>query len=126
MSTKTPLTDKAILDAAHYYEAFYPFIKGKNQPVHASFARELEIKNSELSKKLNRTTRLARQSRKKILLRAAYDMLKKCQDSNFCTTPAEETVFYDEADCDGYCLAQDILTELDLPSDTKPLKNPDE
>ncbi len=59
--------------------------------------------------------------RKDILLRAAYDMLKKCADSTFVVSPMETTVFYDEADCDGSCLMGDIACELGIPEDTDPL-----
>lgn len=52
--------------------------------------------------------------RKVILLRAAYDMLKKQRDSHYVISPFETTVFYDEAECDGYCLMEDIATELNL------------
>lgn len=42
--------------------------------------------------------------RKVILLRAAFDMLRKCEDSPFVVSPMETVVFYDDADCDGSCL----------------------
>jgi hypothetical protein len=60
--------------------------------------------------------------RKTILLRAAYDMLKKCADSHYVILPMETTVFYDEADCDGSCLMDDIVSELGLPEGTEPLE----
>ena len=50
--------------------------------------------------------------RKVTLLRACRDILKKCDDSHFVVSPMEVTVFYDGADCDGYCLLEDIETEL--------------
>lgn len=50
--------------------------------------------------------------RKLVLLRACYDMLKKCSDSHAVISPMETTVFYDEADCDGHCLMEDIAIEL--------------
>ena len=52
--------------------------------------------------------------RKEVLLRACYEMLKKCADSPFVITPTETTVFYDEADCDGSCLMDDIAIELGI------------
>ena len=52
--------------------------------------------------------------RKIILLRACYDILKKCRDSHFVLSPMEITVFYDDADCDGACLMDDIAIELDI------------
>ena len=51
--------------------------------------------------------------RKTALLMACRDMLIKCRDS------METTIFYDEADCDGYCLLNDIESELeDCAADT--------
>jgi len=46
-------------------------------------------------------------SRERILLRAAYDILKKCDALG-------ETAFYDDTDCDGYCLATDIAEVLGI------------
>ena len=61
-------------------------------------------------------------NRNQILLRAAYDMLKKCHDSDYVISPMETTVFYDEADCDGHCLMEDIASELGLDEETEPLE----
>lgn len=62
-------------------------------------------------------------TRKDILLRAAFDMLKKCNDSPTVISPMETTVFYDDADCDGLCLMKDIAIELGIgiDFDEKPL-----
>lgn len=49
-------------------------------------------------------------------------MLKKCADSHYVISPMETTVFYDEADCDGSCLMDDIVSELGLPLGTEPLE----
>lgn len=51
--------------------------------------------------------------RKTILLMACRDMLLKCKDSPYVISPMETTVFYDDANCDGYCLLEDIEVELD-------------
>ena len=48
------------------------------------------------------------------LLQAAYELLKKQEKSEYTLDLLSETVFYDEADCDGYCLMEDIAIELDL------------
>lgn len=55
--------------------------------------------------------------RKDILLRAAYDLLKKCDEGSYVQDALATTVFYDEADCDGFCLMTDIasLLEIDEP-----------
>ena len=50
--------------------------------------------------------------RKDVLLKATYDLLKKCDNSPFVVDVFSEIVFYDEADCDGYCLMEDIKNEL--------------
>ena len=52
--------------------------------------------------------------RKTVLLKACYDMLKKCDESHFVTSPMETTVHYDDADCDGFCLMEDIAHELGI------------
>ena len=52
--------------------------------------------------------------RAEILLRAAYDLLKKCDSGGYIKDALTETVFYDDAECDGYCLANDIASELGL------------
>lgn len=61
------------------------------------------------------------QSRSSILLRAAYDMLKKCDDSPIVVSPMELTVFYDGTDCDGRCLMEDIAAELRIDKNEEPL-----
>ena len=48
------------------------------------------------------------------LLKAVYELLKKQEKSGYTLDLLSETVFYDEADCDGYCLMEDIAIELDL------------
>ena len=53
-------------------------------------------------------------NRKVVLLKAAYDMLKKQADSHYVINVMETTVFYDDADCDGSCLLNDIADELGL------------
>ena len=50
------------------------------------------------------------EDRKVTLLRAAYALIRKCPSAQ------ETTVYYDETDCDGYCLMDDIKAELDRPT----------
>lgn len=52
--------------------------------------------------------------RKTVLLKAAHDLLMKQHKSGYVLNLLEQTVFYDEADCDGHCLMEDIALELDL------------
>jgi len=52
--------------------------------------------------------------RKSILLNACYQLLKKQDEAVEVLNLIEETVFYDNADCDGSCLMEDIKNELDL------------
>lgn len=61
-------------------------------------------------------------NRKDILLRAAYDILKKCDESCFVISPMEICVFYDDADCDGSCLMEDIAENLNIKEGTMPLE----
>jgi hypothetical protein len=51
--------------------------------------------------------------RYKVLLKAAFDLLKKQNDSTYVLNLLAETVFYDGTDCDGYCLMNDIGYFLD-------------
>ena len=46
--------------------------------------------------------------RAKTLLRATHQLLMKQMDSFYVLNLLAETVFYDEAECDGHCLVKDI------------------
>lgn len=52
------------------------------------------------------------EDRKITLLKACRDLLKKQDNSHYVLNLLSETVFYDEADCDGHCLLEDIEIEL--------------
>lgn len=52
--------------------------------------------------------------RSKVLLKAAYDLLKKQDESYYVLNLLEETVEYDNCMCDGYCLAEDIAEYLGI------------
>lgn len=54
------------------------------------------------------------EDRKTVLLRACYEMLKKCEESHVVVSPMELTVHYDGTDCDGSCLKMDIADELGI------------
>lgn len=56
-------------------------------------------------------------ARREILLRAAFDFLRKLERDDAIGTQ----VFYDAADCDGLCLRDDIASELDIEADAEPL-----
>ena len=43
-----------------------------------------------------------------VLLKAAYDLLQKQEESYYVLNLLAETIFYDEAECDGNCLKEDI------------------
>lgn len=47
-------------------------------------------------------------NRARTLLKAAGTLLKKQEDSNYMLNLMAETVYYDEAECDGSCLLDDI------------------
>lgn len=55
--------------------------------------------------------------RKDILLRAAYDLLKRADKATYVVETLGILTHYDEADCDGYCLMDDIASELGLEKD---------
>lgn len=48
-----------------------------------------------------------------VLLKAALELLRKCDNSPYVLDVLGETAYYDEADCDGYCLMYDIRNYLD-------------
>ncbi len=52
------------------------------------------------------------EDRKVTLLKAALELLKKCNEGPYVKNALAETVFYDGTDCDGACLANDIAAEL--------------
>lgn len=55
--------------------------------------------------------------RKEVLLRACYDLLKKQTESAYVLNLLDETVYYDDCDCDGGTLMDDIAEELGLDDD---------
>jgi hypothetical protein len=57
---------------------------------------------------------LSKQDRKEVLLKAAYDLLKECDKGIYVKNALETVVFYDDAECDGFCLMEDIAAELDI------------
>lgn len=50
--------------------------------------------------------------RARTLLKAAYDLLLMQECSSDILNLLEQTVYYDNTDCDGYCLMTDIEAEL--------------
>ena len=52
--------------------------------------------------------------RKDVLLRAAYDLLVQCYESRYVLNAPSVTVHYDDAECDGTCLMNDIADELGI------------
>lgn len=59
------------------------------------------------------------ESRKDILLRAAYDLLKECDRGPFVKNVLEATIFYDDTICDGLCLMKDIASELGIEEENQ-------
>jgi hypothetical protein len=54
------------------------------------------------------------EDRKIILLKACLDILKKCDESVYVANFFEQTAFWDNAECDGYCLMEEIKELLNL------------
>ncbi len=52
------------------------------------------------------------EQRSKELLTAVVQLLEKQDKSPYVLNLLSETVFYDEAECDGHCLLEDIKIEL--------------
>ena len=59
--------------------------------------------------------------RKEVLLRAAYDLLKRSDAPGYVQETLGILTRYDDANCDGYCLMNDIAIELDIDDGTKPI-----
>lgn len=62
-------------------------------------ADEKATDNEDMKKALDRA---------KTLLKATYDLLQKQQDSSIVLNILSTTVEYDDAECDGNCLQEDI------------------
>ena len=59
--------------------------------------------------------------RKIILLRAAYDLLKRASQDHYVHEATSIVTRFDDANCDGYCLMEDIAAELGLDDDEQPI-----
>lgn len=53
------------------------------------------------------------EERKTVLLKACKDLFVKQQNSSYVLNLLNEKVHYDEEDCDGYCLLDDINAVLE-------------
>lgn len=62
-----------------------------------------------------------KQDRTEVLLRAAYDLIKRSTESRFVEETTSISVFYDGANCDGYCLMDDIADVLGLDDGESPI-----
>lgn len=64
--------------------------------------------------------------RARVLLRAAFDLLRRSQEAHYVQETCGILVRYDEADCDGFCLKEDIANELGIDENEEPipLSNP--
>ena len=54
------------------------------------------------------------------LLKAARDLLNKQNESSYVLNMLEQTVHYDDADCDGSCLIDDINAYLEEIGEAEP------
>jgi hypothetical protein len=70
---------------------------------------------------MRRNKEVAMQDRKEILLRAAYDLLRRSTQDHFVREATSIPVRFDNANCDGYCLMEDIAAELGLDDDAEPI-----
>lgn len=57
--------------------------------------------------------RLKELKRARYLLKVSYDLLRKQEESLYVLNILSETIFYDGAECDGYCLMEDINNFLE-------------
>ena len=61
------------------------------------------------------------EDRKEVLLRAAYDLLKRSTQDYYVREATSILTRYDDANCDGYCLMTDIASEIGIDEDTDPI-----
>ena len=54
-----------------------------------------------------------------ILLKATYDILQKQKDSPYVLNILEQTAVWDGAECDGYCLMEDIEDYLEYGAEVE-------
>lgn len=54
------------------------------------------------------------EDRKSTLLKAAYDILKKQEESHYVLNSLETTANWDDAECDGFCLMEEIAEILGI------------
>ena len=52
------------------------------------------------------------ENRKDILLKATLDILKKCEEGPYVKDVFMQTAIWDDAECDGGCLMEEIETLL--------------
>jgi len=83
-----------------YANIYNAYLKGAEEET-----KELKNEIDELKAQLERA---------KVYLKATSDLLQKQNESHYVLNLLETTVFYDEADCDGYCLKDDIDTFLEM------------
>jgi DNA-directed RNA polymerase alpha subunit len=65
------------------------------------------------------------EDRKTVLLKACLTLFEKQNNSPYVLNLLSEIVHYDDADCDGYCLMEDIKGELCYQTDDTPLEDLD-
>jgi len=58
---------------------------------------------------------------KDVLLRAAYDLLKRSDEGPYVQETMAILVKYDGTNCDGSCLMDDIACALEIDGDTPPI-----
>ena len=57
--------------------------------------------------------------RANILLKATYDILQKQKDSPYVLNIFEQTAVWDGAECDGYCLMEEIEDYLEYGAEVE-------
>ncbi len=53
------------------------------------------------------------EDRATVLLKAVLEILNKCDSGPYVKDFFGETAFYDDTDCDGFCLKEDIEHHLE-------------
>ena len=56
-------------------------------------------------------------NRERILLKATYDLLKQQKDSPYILDILCTTAIWDDVECDGYCLMEEIAELLGIKED---------
>lgn len=87
---------------------FQGFLRGMKEVFQEQQQENEELQRKWLDSDYEKAKLVIENERAKILLKATLDLLQKQKESYYVLNLLEQTSFYDKAECDGYCLFDDI------------------